>query len=203
MLEQLIATATSDDTADDSTTAILDAALAEFTEFGIRRTSIAEVAKRAGVHRATVYRRYPTKDELVSAALLRWAGGFFAAVADAVAHLPTVEERLVEGFTVCHRTIRDDPFAARMLSSEPEVTLPFLTINGGPIIAAVRDFLVAQRRAAGDDRHDITETAEIGARLGLSLLLTPESSFDLQTDEQRRDFARRHITGTPPAATRD
>lgn len=199
MLEHLIGAATSDD-ADDSTTAILDAALAEFTEFGIRRTSIAEVAKRARVHRATVYRRYPTKDELVTAALLRWASGFFGAVADAVAHLPTVEDRLVEGFTVCHRTIRDDPFAARMLNSEPDVTLPFLTVDGGRIIAAVRDFLVANARAAGDDRHDITETAEIGARLGLSLLLTPQSTFKLDTDDQRRDFARRYITGTVSSA---
>ncbi len=200
MLEHLIATATTDATPDDSTTAILDAALAEFTEFGIRRTSIAEVAKRAGVHRATVYRRYPTKEELVTATLLRWARGFFGAVANAVGHLPTVDQRLVEGFTVCHRSIRDDPFFARMLTSEPDVTLPFLTTNGGPLIAAVRDFIAAEARTAGDARSNIVETAEIGARLGLSFLLTPQSTFQLDTDEQRRAFARRYLTGRPPGA---
>jgi AcrR family transcriptional regulator len=188
-------TATAPDDTDASTAAILDAALAEFTEFGIRRTSIAEVAKRARVHRATVYRRYATKDELVIAAMLRWASGFLGAVADAVEHLPTVDERLVEGFTVTHRTIRDDPFAARMLTSERDVALPFLTVEGGPIIAAVRDFLVAQARSAGDDRDDLVEIAELGARVGLSLLLTPQSVFKLDTDDQRRAFARRYLTG--------
>jgi AcrR family transcriptional regulator len=200
MLELLTARAEAD--LDDSTREILDAALAEFQEFGIRRTSIGEVAKRAGVHRATVYRRYATKDELVLAVAVHWTRRFFARISEAVAHLPTATERLVEGFTVTHRTIRDDPLVARMLSTERDLALPFLTVEGGPVIAALRDFLVAQAVAAGEaSSEDLIAGAELATRIGLSLLLTPSSHFQLDTDEQRRAFARRYLLPQPEPAS--
>jgi AcrR family transcriptional regulator len=188
-----------DDLASDiepSTCGILDAAIAEFEEFGIRRTSIAEIAKRAGVHRATVYRRFPSKDELVLAATILWTRRFFAQISDAVAHLPTDAERLVEGFVVAHRTLLRDAFVTRMLTTERDIALPFLTVDGGPVIAALRDFLVSQTHATGKDRDDIIATAELAARIGLSLLLTPQSHFQLDTDRRRRAFARRYLLHT-------
>jgi AcrR family transcriptional regulator len=48
-------------------TAILDAALELLIERGVQATSIEEVAKRAGVTRATVYRRFPDKTRLLIA----------------------------------------------------------------------------------------------------------------------------------------
>ncbi len=38
---------------------ILDAARSCVLDFGLRRTTLAEVARRAGVSRPTVYRRWP------------------------------------------------------------------------------------------------------------------------------------------------
>jgi AcrR family transcriptional regulator len=183
---------------DDSTRGVLDAALAEFQEFGIRRTTIGEVAKRAGIHRATVYRRYPSKDDLVMAVAIHWTQRFFSQISQAVAHLTTDTDRLVEGFTVAHRTIREDPLVARMLTTERDIALPFLTVNGGPVIATLRDYLVSQTNTTGTDRDDITADAELAARVGLSLLLTPESHFQLTTDDQRRAFARRYLLRPPP-----
>jgi AcrR family transcriptional regulator len=51
--------------------AILDAALAEFAEDGYRGLSIEGVAARAGVAKATVYRRYSSKAELLVDAIRR------------------------------------------------------------------------------------------------------------------------------------
>jgi len=48
--------------------AILAAALAEYAERGIEGMSVDAVAARAGVSKATIYRRYPSKVELVAAA---------------------------------------------------------------------------------------------------------------------------------------
>src|SRR3954452_12118151 len=48
--------------------AILDAALAEYAERGLDGFSVDAVAARAGVSKATIYRRYPSKVELVVAA---------------------------------------------------------------------------------------------------------------------------------------
>ena len=49
--------------------AILDAALALLAEVGPTALSVEEVASRAGVGKTTIYRRFPTKDDLVVASL--------------------------------------------------------------------------------------------------------------------------------------
>jgi AcrR family transcriptional regulator len=51
--------------------AILDAALDQFCEFGYDGLSVERVAARAGVAKTTIYRRYPTKLDLVMAAIDR------------------------------------------------------------------------------------------------------------------------------------
>ena len=48
--------------------AILDAALSEYAARGLDGMSVDAVAARAGVSKATIYRRYPSKVELVAAA---------------------------------------------------------------------------------------------------------------------------------------
>ena len=48
---------------------VLEATMAELAEVGYGALRIEEVAARAGVNKTTVYRRWPTKPELVQAAL--------------------------------------------------------------------------------------------------------------------------------------
>ncbi len=50
--------------------AVLDAVLDELGMRGYARLSVEEVALRAGVNKTSIYRRWPTKSELVRAALL-------------------------------------------------------------------------------------------------------------------------------------
>jgi AcrR family transcriptional regulator len=50
---------------------ILEAAIEQLATRGFEALSIPDVAKAAGVHKTTVYRRWPTKNELVRAALQR------------------------------------------------------------------------------------------------------------------------------------
>lgn len=47
-------------------TAVLEAAAELLTEVGYDRMSVEDVAARAGVHKTTVYRRWPTKAELTA-----------------------------------------------------------------------------------------------------------------------------------------
>lgn len=51
--------------------AILDATCEELARVGYAALSLSQVAARADVHRTTVYRRWPTKVELVTAAMER------------------------------------------------------------------------------------------------------------------------------------
>jgi AcrR family transcriptional regulator len=50
-------------------TAVLQATVAALAEDGYEALNIDDVAQRAGVHKTTVYRRWPTKAELVAAAV--------------------------------------------------------------------------------------------------------------------------------------
>jgi len=184
--------------ADPSTDAvgesIVDAALEEFLTYGLRRTNVDVVARRAGVSRATLYRRFDGKDALVQAVLVRESRRFFGSVAAAVAEVSTVEDRLVEGFVVGVRYARADRLLNRLLASDPEALLPYLTTNGALVVAAARDFLVRQGGSyplVGD--RTPAGVAELFVRLAISFTLMPESAISLDTDESVRAFARAYL----------
>ncbi|MET0132172.1 MAG: TetR/AcrR family transcriptional regulator [Kibdelosporangium sp.] len=186
---------------------ILDAALAEFLAYGLRRTNVDVVAKRAGVSRATLYRRFENKEVLVQGVLVRECRRFFGSIAAAVAELPTATERLVEGFVVGIRYTRRDPLLSRLLASDPEALLPYLTVDGGLVVAVARDFLVGQGRGlpGGDkpvDGRSPAGVAEIFVRLAISFTLTGDSCIPLDDDEAVRAFARSYLAVLMrPAAT--
>lgn len=54
----------------DNRAAILDAATGLFLELGYERTSLAKVAERAGVSKATLFKQFPTKAQLFEAMVL-------------------------------------------------------------------------------------------------------------------------------------
>lgn len=61
---------------EDADTAILRAAVALFGEVGLRGTTMDQVARRAGVGRATVYRRWRTREQMIAQALTVLAADF-------------------------------------------------------------------------------------------------------------------------------
>ena len=185
-----VMTAPAADTTDTIAERIIDAALAEFTEYGFRRVKVDDIARRAGIHRVTVYTRFTNKNDIVTAVVITWAQRLFTRVIDAVDGLPD-DDRLVEGFVLCLQAMRTDPFVARMLTAEPEVTLPFITTEGGPVLAAVTAFFADQ--LTDPTIPDPTGSAELAARIGLSLVLTPQSHFPLNTANEIRTFAQRHL----------
>ncbi|MEO3824152.1 TetR/AcrR family transcriptional regulator [Actinomadura sp. B10D3] len=176
---------------------ILDAALRSFETYGPRRTTMDDIARESGLGRATIYRRFPTKGDLVTGVLLREARRFFAELDEAVAALPTLEERLVEGFAVALRMGREQRLVTRLMVVEPELILPHSTVKAAPLLAAARGYLAArlrtaQRRGAAPPDVDPEVVAEILVRLTHSLVLTPEGHIPLD-DDGARDFARRYL----------
>ncbi|MFC9944936.1 TetR/AcrR family transcriptional regulator [Streptomyces pratensis] len=176
---------------------ILDAAREQFMTFGLRRSTVDDVAKRAKVSRVTVYRRIGNKDSLVSACLLREYRNFVMDVDEAVAALPTMEDRLVAGFVTVLKHIREHPLVGGLLRLEPEIMLPFLTLESGPAFLAMRGYLADRLRHAqrveGRPETDPTPVAELMVRITVSFLLNPVSCFELDDDEQVGDFARRYL----------
>lgn len=182
---------------DPLTEKILDAAREQFMTFGLRRSTVDDVAKRAKVSRVTVYRRVGNKDELVQQVLLREYRHFVSEVDAAVAGLPTMEERMVEGFAAILRLIRGHPLIGGLMRLEPETMLPYLTLESGPSFLAMRGYLAAHlrraRRAEGREGRDPTPVAELMVRITVSFLLNPVSCFALDDDDQAREFARRYL----------
>jgi AcrR family transcriptional regulator len=176
---------------------ILDAAFEQFCLIGIRRSSMEDVARRAKVGRVTIYRRFESKDKLVSALLWRETRTAIAAVEEAVRDVADVEERFVRGFVAGMSAVRRHPLLVAMLSTEPETALPLLTTKAQTGFEFARAFLAREIRRARKDLDlpdsDAEQVAEIFARLTHSLVLTPGTCWPLDDDAKAREFARRHI----------
>ena len=187
--------ATPENDADDLDTRILDAALAEFETYGLRRVSVEDVAKRAGVARTTIYRRFTNKEQLLQAVILRECRRFLTAIAEATENLASPEDAVVEGFVVGLQSARTQPLMTRVLESEPEAVIPQLSMNGGAVMLAARDILADRlRRARPGDAEDHNTVAEVLLRLAVSLLIVPGGGLALDDEEEIRAFARDYLT---------
>lgn len=160
---------------------ILDAASELFTTLGVRRVSVDDIAARSGVGRTTVYRRFDGRNQIVEAVLAREVHRFFTSILASTAHVERFEDLVVESFLTGLRASEASLLAA-LVRAEPEL-LALLTIDGGAVVAAARDFLVA---AYGPSDAPVAMVAEVLVRLAISLVLTPETSIPLHDDAAAR-----------------
>lgn len=159
------------------------AALDEFAEHGIRRASMEDVARRAGVSRMTVFRRFASKQRLVEVVIAREVRRGMQELDLLWEGAETLEDRLVAGFEFAGRYVRGHPLFDRLLRSEPEVLLPPLTLDGGPVLELYRSLIAhrlqAEIKAGRAATSDIDGVAEVIARLAISLLLTRDGTITL------------------------
>ncbi len=176
---------------------ILDAAFAEFERHGLRRTNLDEVARRAGVARITVYRRFATKTGLLHAVVLREAARFLDELDLAMAAVDAIDEKVSEAFVLTIRTAERHPLLQGMLAVEPETIVRAVTLDGGPLLVAATAYLadhIAEGQRAGLlPDYDPAPVAEVVARVVQSFALTRTSTVDLDDDEALRAFARHHL----------
>src|SRR5256886_16130574 len=96
---------------------ILDTAYELFSRRGVRGVGVDEVIERAGVAKATLYRHFPSKDDLVVAFLelreQRWTRGLLEAGARRLGAGP--EEQLLSPFHGLDVWFRRADFEARSL----------------------------------------------------------------------------------------
>jgi AcrR family transcriptional regulator len=167
---------------------ILEAALEQFKLVGLRRTTVGDVARRAGVGRVTIYRRVGHKRELVVGVIQSEVNRLMESVREAIASFESAEDRLVEAFVVGIGIVRTHPLLKRLLETEPEDLLPYLTLDFAPTLAVARTF-VASEVAPGRDADVL---GEVLARLAQSLVLTPGEG-PLDGERGLREFARHYV----------
>jgi AcrR family transcriptional regulator len=193
------------DNRDDLTTcAILDAAVAEFEQHGFRRVALDDVARRAGVSRTTIYRRFDGRDELVAAVIDRENAVLFANIADELKGRRPQSNFYVEAFTLSIVRFRQHRVLTRMMADEPGLMLELAHQHWE---AAVERMSAALRVIFPDGfaeqigAHAVDELADSILRYATMLLLLPARQ-QLLDAEDIREFATAHFLPSLPAVLR-
>ncbi|MFC9252696.1 TetR/AcrR family transcriptional regulator [Amycolatopsis thailandensis] len=186
------------DESDEIALRLLDAAYEQFCRMGIRRSTMEDVARRAGVSRITAYRRFATKDALVEQVVRREFRRYFDQFLLDIQQAETAADRVVLGFASALGAIRRNPLIGGLMAVEPDVLVPSMVSDGGGTLAAVQRFVAGQLRReqqAGNVSEDVDVelVAELMTRVSASFLVTPSQVVDLDDDEQVREVARRFL----------
>lgn len=117
---------------------LLAAAIEMAAIHGISRLSMGDVAKRAGFSRPTLYKHFPSKDALVAAVVEQEAAVIVEAVLAAADRHDDPRQAIEAAVLAALRLMREHPLLDRVISTEPEVLVPLLTTDAGPVLALAR-----------------------------------------------------------------
>ncbi|MGA8846920.1 MAG: TetR/AcrR family transcriptional regulator [Nocardioides sp.] len=162
---------------------ILDAAESCLRRDGIRRTTAAGVAAEAGISRAWLYRHFPDKATLLSAALIRRDEKFWAQAKHEVDRAPGLAEQVAAAVVLC-RAAPLGPLATDLREREPEAFGAVIGTFVDDLIPGMAWFWRAQLEAgvaAGELRADldVDDAAEWVMRIVVSLVSVPGGAVDI------------------------
>ena len=147
--------------------AYLDAARDCILDVGWRRTTLTEVARRAGVSRMTIYRTWADMPTLLGDLMTReWAAVVTEHVtehatehvggADGLASGRQVIKRLAEGIVGTVRQLRANELFVRIVELDPELILPYLFSRRGrsqELILSITTRAIAEGQRSGEVRE--------------------------------------------------
>ena len=107
----------------------LDAARECILDVGWRRTTLTEVARRAGVSRMTIYRAWSDMPALLGDLMTREWTGLVTGQVD-LAGEPT-PVRIADAMAGCVEALRDNELFTRIVELDPELILPYLLARRG------------------------------------------------------------------------
>jgi AcrR family transcriptional regulator len=166
--------------------ALLDAARECVLSVGVRRTTVTDIARRAGVSRMTLYRRFPDVTTMIQTLMTREFSAIIAQVDREAARLPTARERLVTGAVEGADRLARNPLFLRIVDVDPELLLPYVTTRLGQFQLAVLAAFEAQVLDGLRDRSIVASDPAIVAR-SIELALR---GFVLQTLAEGAEAAR-------------
>lgn len=175
--------------------AILKAAAEEVALVGVGRLSMDVVARQSGVSRSTLYRRFPSRDALITE-LGR------TTFESAMARLQTVsvdagpQEAAVAAFREGVRLLTGEPVMRRFLQLDGDFSATAGMYDEARLFLESASSAMAKAlRAAGatmaDD--DLLAVAELHIRLAASLVQVTTSVLDVTDDDAVTAYARTHL----------
>src|SRR5690349_21210083 len=114
--------------------AYLDAARACILDVGWRRTTLTEVARRAGVSRMTIYRTWSDMQELLGDLMTREWGELVASTQPTMGYddeTAPAPGQIADGVLRAVAVLRDNELFVRIVELDPELILPYLLARRG------------------------------------------------------------------------
>ena len=176
---------------------VVDAALRCVARRGTQRTTVDEVAREAGVSRATLYRTLPGgKDAVLAAVVETEAARFFSALAVAMGAADDLEDVLVAGMVEAAVRLSSHDALRYVLDHEPGVVLPRLAFDQFDGVLAAAAAFSAPFFGRWLEPDEALRAAEWAVRVVVSYLSCPREGADLtDPDEARRLVSRFVIPG--------
>jgi AcrR family transcriptional regulator len=124
----------------------LDAARASILAVGWSRTTLTDIARRAGLSRMTLYRRWPEMNALLGDLMTReWVS--LVALESTAPLSSNHRERLVQGIVSTIGALRANELFTRIIELDPQMLLPYLLERPGRSQELVLSILVDEIQA--------------------------------------------------------
>jgi AcrR family transcriptional regulator len=161
---------------------------------GVRRTTLTDVARRAGVSRMTLYRLVPDVETLLLQVLTREFADLLAESEAGAVRRRTARARLVASMTEVARRLPDEPLFRRVIDVDPELLVPYLTARLGSTqrlaVHHVRR-LVAEGQADGSIRRGDADVMAVSLLLtGMSWVVSARLLDDVGRDAALAELER-------------
>src|SRR5947209_1398772 len=163
---------------DQTAEAILAAARAAVIDFGVKRTTLSDVARRAGVSRMTVYSRFGDLHDVMRALMTVEFGTMLEHVA-ARASGEHARARLVAALVLIARQLPANPLFRKVRAAEPELLAPYVLERLGgtqQVGLELTERSIAEGQADGSIR-----TGKVRALAGAVLLIEQSFVFSATT----------------------
>ena len=176
---------------DDREGAYLDAARACILDVGWRRTTLTEVARRAGVSRMTIYRTWSDMPRLLGDLMTREWSTVVAAIVDGPGAEESTADRLVATLVEGVRALRENELFVRIVELDPELLLPYLLARRGRSQDAILG-LVEEAVRAGQATGEIRDGDPVAIARSLVLathgfVLSAQTMVDDAVSEESLD----------------
>jgi len=173
---------------------IVDGALRCVARQGIAKTTVDDIARAAGLSRATVYRVFPQGKEGILAAVVETeVARLFSSLAVAMGEATDLEHVLVAGMVETARRLRSHEALGYLLEHEPGAVLPFLTFSELDRLLLVAGDLAAPFFARWLEPEQASRAAEWAVRIVLAYCSDPSPYADLSDTADTRALVRAFV----------
>jgi AcrR family transcriptional regulator len=158
---------------------ILDGALQAALRHGVAKLAMSDVSEYAGVSRATAYRYFPNRDELLAELGRREAERFERQVWEALEDAPNAEERLDLVLDYVVRLAREHPLLRSLPETDPALVLTSLRARFPAIRETLHRLLAPLLERTTLVREGVVTSEQLvgwTARMMVSSFLFPEDN---------------------------